>query len=127
MNETKSNSNTTLLIIGSLIIGGLIVFFLLKSKTQPQSLQTLQPTSLSQLQINFNQQLISLENKLNNIEQQLQTLQSIQLTNNHNNPQQPLINTHNNTTYKNSEKTNFILNKDGDIIGIETVRDVKIG
>jgi len=65
--ETKSPSNITLIIIGS-IIGGLIIYYLLKSKT------TTPVTSPSSLQSN-NISSIEINNRLDSIEQRLQQLQ----------------------------------------------------
>lgn len=134
MTEQKSLFTNPLIIgiIGS-IISGLIVYFLLKSYSQRTS-NTNTQTQEPQIQT-FS--IPQIENRLNNIEQKIQSLQitsqqsnitsqqpNTQITSQQSNTQitsqQPI------TTYKNSEKTNFILNDDGDIVGIETIRNAKI-
>ena len=114
---TSDNKSTLTLIIG-FALGAFILYMFLKNKTS---------TSPPLMQTSNNP---SLESRLDSIEQKLYQLQQVQLQ-----PQSiqqiqqptqaPPIQQQ--TTYNNSEKTNFILNKDGDIIGMETIRNVKIG
>ena len=123
---TEDNKSSLTLIIG-IALGAIIVYLFLKNKT---------PTPSPPIQT-FNNS--PLESRLDSIEQQLHQLQQIQL-HQLNSPsqqiqpqpiqqiqqpiQQPI---QQQTNYNNSEKTNFILNKDGDIIGMETIRNAKIG
>ena len=150
LDQKKSNSNNTnLMIIGivSSIIGGLIVYYLLKSKSQTN---TLHPSQYLLAQAKYNE---ILEDKLVNIESQLgemkklsfdltqtqtKTLQNIiqtpvqpqiqylQVPTQQNNQQQPIINTPiENTLYKNNESWEIFRGKDGFISKLNVLRDVK--
>ena len=110
--ETKSTSNITLIIIGS-IIGGLIMYYLLKPKIAVTSLQE---TNVSSLEIT---------NRLDSIEQKLQQLQLQQPIVN-----QPPIQTSSNnipnTSYKNNEIRKYIRDDKGRITATEIIRNAKI-
>ncbi len=119
--ENKS-STMNIIIIGiiSSIIGGLIVYYLLKPKITVASLQP----------INISSQI---ENRLDNIEQRLSQQQSSLLI------QQPPQQLHQqssqqllqqlpqqaNTLYKNNESWEIIRGKDGFISKLNVIRDVK--
>lgn len=108
MDENKNSRISDIMVITiAIVIGGVIVHYLLKPKIAVTSLQE---SNVSSLETN---------NRLDSIEQRLQQLQIQPPLNN-----QSIITQQ--STYKNSEETNFILNKDGDIIGMKTTRDANI-
>ncbi len=110
--ENKS-SKTEMMIIGIIgsIVGGLIIYYLLKSRSS---------TEFSFASANVSSQI---ENRLMNIEQKLQQLQVQQPQQ----PQQQPINSINNTnTYKNNEIRKYIRDAKGRITSTEIIRNAKI-
>ncbi len=109
---TDDKDKTLYLIIG-VVVGALIIYFSRKSTTQTQQLYN--GNFNEDFYNNFNRKIDNFQLKMNELSSKIEKLQSINIQ-----PQQQ-------TQYKNSEKTNFILNEEGDIIGMETTRDAKIG
>ena len=144
MNETKKD-NINIFIIGvvSSLIGGLIVYYLLKNKmSSPQAVPSLHPSVYLDAQGKYNE---ILEEKLINIESQLHEMKQIKLnslqeqipppTQSSTQPStqlsNPLINNNNNsnnnnnTLYKNNESWEIFRGKDGFISKLNVLRDVK--
>lgn len=104
MKEDKDNSLFNILL--GIAIGATIVWLIFGNKQKSTT-----PSNQQQLDLSF------IEKRLVSLEQSIRDMQSIPITSS----------IAQSTTYKNSEKTSFILNKEGDIIGMETTRDANIG
>ncbi len=114
LTENKS-TKTNLIVIGiiSSIIGGLIIYYLLKSRVTPaESFQAMNN--------------LSLENRLINIEHRLQQLQIQPVSMQTLQPQQNINSVNNTNTYKNNEIRKYIRDAKGRITSTEIIRDAKI-
>lgn len=113
--ETKS-SISGLMIIGiiSSIIGGLIVYYLLRSKTT---------TTLSSNFPLSSQNTALIESRLDNIEYRLQQIQQLQSSQQQTQQTQQTLN---NTSYKNNEIRKYIRDAKGRITSTEIIRNAKI-
>lgn len=126
--ENKDNWNNLLIGIVGSIIGGLVVFMLLKSKleSQPSTLQLQQ----------HHQQVYQMQNRIQELESELyqQDQRQYQHQQSYQQPylyqqsyQQPNKYSQSSYgTYKNNEKWAITRNKEGFISNIEVIRDAKV-